>query len=155
MGLISWGLYWCIYGLKNQYAPNFPSECLESGMCIIVLNLLGKKKPYFCQMLLKIHPWGPAQANGSLKVCKKRSLFGVVLSALLSAPSKYSQVVPKRIRLGFCLLYPQPNTWFSNCFFLLKTEIHMYILNTEPFLCDKRGLRYMRNKIGVLIRWLW
>ena len=27
-------------------------------------------------------------------------------------------------------------------FFLLKIEIHAQILNTEPFLCDLRGLRY-------------
>ena len=78
-----------IYGLKNQYAPNFPSECLKPGVCVIALNLLGKKKHHFSQISLKIHPWGPAQANGSLQVCKKRSLLGVVLSALLSTPSKY------------------------------------------------------------------
>ena len=57
-----------IYGSKNQYSPNFPSECQKPGVCIIVLNLLGKKKSYFSQMFLKIHPLGPAQANGSLQV---------------------------------------------------------------------------------------
>ena len=34
-------------------------------------------------MFLKIHPRGPAQANGSLQVCKKWSLLGVVLLTLL------------------------------------------------------------------------
>ena len=36
----------------------------------------------------------------------------------------------------------------SESFFLLKTEIQMQFLNTEPFLCDIRGLRYLQNKIG-------
>ena len=34
------------------------------------------------------------------------------------------QGVPKKIRLGFCLISRQPSTGFSNRFFLLKTEIH-------------------------------
>ena len=46
------------------------------------------------------------------------------------------QGVPKRIRLGFCLISRQPMIGFSNRFFLLKTEIHTVILNTEPFLYD-------------------
>ena len=51
-------------------------------------------------------------------------------------------------QLGFHLLSQQPSIRFSNLFFfLLKTEIHMYILNTEPFLCDLRWLRYLQNKL--------
>ena len=69
--------------LENQNAPNFPSECPKPGVCIFVLNLLRKKKTFFSQMFLKIHPWGPDQANGSLQVCKKWSLLGVVLLTLL------------------------------------------------------------------------
>ena len=46
------------------------------------------------------------------------------------------QGVPKKIRLGFCLISRQPMIGFSNRFFLLKTEIHTVILNTEPFLYD-------------------
>ena len=45
----------------------------------------------------------------------------------------------------------QPSIGFSNRFFLLKTEIHMQILNTKPFLCNFRGLRNLQNKIGFLI----
>ena len=30
---------------------------------------------------------------------------------------------------------------------LLKTEIHMKILNIEPFLCNFSGLRYLQNKM--------
>ena len=86
---IAHNIYIYIYGLKNQYAPNFLSECLKPGVCIFALNLFGKTKTYFSQMFLKIHPRGPAEANGSLRICKKRSLLGVVLSALLSTPSKY------------------------------------------------------------------
>ena len=34
-------------------------------------------------------------------------------------------------------------------FFLLKTEIHnKQVLNTEPFLCYFRGLRYLTKKWG-------
>ena len=49
----------------------------------------------------------------------------------------------------------QPNIGFSNCFFLLKTEIHTQILNTKPFLCEFLGLRYLQNIMGFLIRWFW
>ena len=36
----------------------------------------------------------------------------------------------------------------ANRFLPLKTEIHRQILNTEPFLCDFRQLRCLRNNIG-------
>ena len=36
----------------------------------------------------------------------------------------------------------------SKPFFLLKTEIHIKMLNTEPFLGDIRGLRYFQTKTG-------
>ena len=65
------------------------------------------------------------------------------------------QGVPKKIRLGFCLISRQPGLGFSNCFFLLKTEIHTQILNTKPLLSDIRGPKYLQNKIGFLIRWFW
>ena len=31
-------------------------------------------------------------------------------------------------------------------FFLLKTQIHMKVLNIEPILCNSRRLRYLQNK---------
>ena len=38
-------------------------------------------------------------------------------------------------------------------FALLRvSEIHTQILNTKPFLCDSRGLRYLRNKMVFLTR---
>ena len=37
---------------------------------------------------------------------------------------------------------------FKIIFFLLKTKIHTHILHTEPFLCNKRGPRYLQNKMG-------
>ena len=40
------------------------------------------------------------------------------------------------LQLGFPLISQQPSIRFANHLFLLKTEIHKYILNTEPFLCD-------------------
>ena len=40
----------------------------------------------------------------------------------------------------------EPRNRFLNRFFLLKTEIHIKILNTEPILYDFRGLRYFQNK---------
>ena len=49
-----------------------------------------------------------------------------------------------------CWISQQPRNKFTNRFFLLKTEIHMKILNTEPFLCKFRGLRYLQNKM-----WFW
>ena len=65
------------------------------------------------------------------------------------------QGVPKKIRLGFCLISWQPSIGFSNHFFLLKTEIHTQILNTKPFLCDIKRPKYLQNKMGFLIRWFW
>ena len=43
----------------------------------------------------------------------------------------------------------EPRNKFLNCFFLLKTEIHLKILNTEPILCDIRALRYLQTKMGL------
>ena len=45
-----------------------------------------------------------------------------------------------------CLISPKPINKFANRFYLLKTEIHMEILNTESILCYFRGLRYLQNK---------
>ena len=45
-----------------------------------------------------------------------------------------------------CLISPKLRNRFLNSFFLLKTEIHVQILNTEPVLCFFRGLRYLQNK---------
>ena len=50
---------------------------------------------------------------------------------------------PKRnYHFTFCVLSQEPRNGFTNRLFLLKTEIQAQILNTEPFLCDYRGLRY-------------
>ena len=53
-----------IYGLKTQYAPNFPSECPQSGVCNFALIFFENIQPYFSQLFLKIHPPEPAQVNG-------------------------------------------------------------------------------------------
>ena len=37
----------------------------------------------------------------------------------------------------------------------MKTEIHTLTLNTQTFLSDFWGLRYLWNKMGFLIRWFW
>ena len=68
---------------------------------------------------------------------------------------KTIQGVPIKMRLGFCLISRQPNIGFSNRFFLLKTEIHTLMLNTQTFVSDFWGLRYLLNKMGFLIRWFW
>ena len=65
------------------------------------------------------------------------------------------QGVPKKMRLGFCLISQQPSAGFSNSFLLLKTEIHTQILNIKPFLWDLRGPRYLRNKMGFVTRQLY
>ena len=57
----------------------------------------------------------------------------VFLHFKLFLPQVYIQGVPKRIRLGFCLLSRQPGVTFLNCCFLLKTEIHTQILNPNHF----------------------
>ena len=61
----------------------------------------------------------------------------------------YIQGVPKRIRLGFCLVSQQPSIGFSNSFFHLKADIHTEILNTNPFLYNIRGPRYLQNEIRL------
>ena len=53
------------------------------------------------------------------------------------------------------LISREPNFGLSNVFFLLKTEIHTLVLNTQTFLSNFWGLRYLRNKMGFLIRWFW
>ena len=65
-------------------------------------------------------------------------------------PPPTIQGVPKKMRLGFCLISQQPSIGFSNRFFLLKTEIHTQILHTKPFLFDFMGRRYLRDKMRFL-----
>ena len=60
------------------------------------------------------------------------------------------QGVPKKMRLGLCLISRQPSVGFSNSFFLQKTKVQTQILNTKPFLCDLRGPRYLQNKMGFV-----
>ena len=50
----------------------------------------------------------------------------------------------------FCLIFQKPKSRITNCFFLLKAEIHTQILKTRPITCDTRGLKYLLNKIGFL-----
>ena len=57
---------------------------------------------------------------------------------------------PKKMRLLFCLISRQPNIGFSNHFLLLKIEIHSYIFNTKPFLCDIRGPEIFTKQNAVL-----
>ena len=64
------------------------------------------------------------------------------------------QGVPKKWTFCICSISKEPRNGFLNHFFLLKAEIHMYILNTEQFLCDIRGLRYIQNKIWFWNRWV-
>ena len=54
----------------------------------------------------------------------------------------------KNYHFTFCLVILEPKNRITNRFYLLKIEINAQILNTEPFLCDLRGLRYQQNKIG-------
>ena len=56
------------------------------------------------------------------------------------------QGVPKKWTFCICSISKELRNGFLNNFFLLKTDTHMYILNTEPFLDDIRGLRYIQNK---------
>ena len=56
---------------------------------------------------------------------------------------KLVQSVPKRMKLGFCLISRQPSIGFLNSFFPPEIEIHMQFLNTNPFLCDFWGLIYL------------
>ena len=56
------------------------------------------------------------------------------------------QGVPKKWTFCICSICKELRNGFLNHFFLLKTETHMYILNTEPFLDDIRGLRYIQKK---------
>ena len=67
------------------------------------------------------------------------------------SPQEKSRSLFSFILQGVFFISQQPNIWFSNRFFLLKTEIHTQILNTKPFLCDFLGLRYLQNKM----RWFW
>ena len=55
----------------------------------------------------------------------------------------------KNVRMFVCLISPKPMNKFPNRFYLLKTEIHMEILNTESILCYFRGLRYLKKQIKV------
>ena len=44
----------------------------------------------------------------------------------------------------------KPFNIFTNSFFLLKSQIHAQMINTEPILYDFRQLRYPQNKMRLL-----
>ena len=56
------------------------------------------------------------------------------------------RVFKKNVRMFVCWISPKPINRLLNCYFLLKTEIHMWISNTKPILCYFRGLWYLQNK---------
>ena len=87
----------------------------------------------------------PLCAYSKISLITKKPTCGGVF--LLIIPIEFLQGVPKRIRLGFCLISQQPCIGFSNCFYFLKTEIHKQILNTKLFLFDIWVLRYLQNKM--------
>ena len=53
-------------------------------------------------------------------------------------PSNLQGISKKNCTLLILQIFRGPSIVFSNCFFLLKTEIHMLILNTKPFLYGAR-----------------
>ena len=59
------------------------------------------------------------------------------------------RVFKKNVRMFVCWISPKPINRLLNCYFLLKTEIHVWISNTKPILCYFRGLRYLQIKTGL------
>ena len=79
------------------------------------------------------------------KVNKVKKFKGISVSKLQGDSKKtqeFSLIIRTAVAYELC-------HGITNPFFLLKTEIHMQILNTEPFLCLFRGLRYLTNKMGL------
>ena len=54
----------------------------------------------------------------------------------------------KKLTFCICLRSQEPRNGFLNSFFLLKTDTHIKILSTKPFLCDIMGLIYLQIKMG-------
>ena len=74
------------------------------------------------------------------------------ISGIFRVYLKYIDIqgVSKKTPEFFCItrivVTCKPCNGNTNCFSLLKTEIHLWMLNTEPFLCHIRGLRYLKTK---------
>ena len=75
---------------------------------------------------------------------------------LMLISTQVEVVVEVGVELGnsICLIFLEPRNRLLNCFFLLKTQIHMKILNTEPYLCNIKGLRYFYHPEGWLLN-IW
>ena len=58
-----------------------------------------------------------------------------------------SKKTPEFSFITIIVITCKPCNGFTNCFFLLKTEIHGQILHTEPFLCYIRKEGYLKNKM--------
>ena len=58
-----------------------------------------------------------------------------------------SKKTPEFSFITIIVITCKPCNGFTNCFFLLKTEIHAQILHTEPFLCNIRKQGYLKNKM--------
>jgi len=59
------------------------------------------------------------------------------------------QVVPQRVRPFFFFISQQLSIGFATCLFILKTLIHIQILNT--FLCDSRSSEYAWMKYTLWV----
>ena len=109
-----------LYSNHYNYAPNWPHH-----------NYRGNAQPPIIWKSRVIH----------MKGCSTKNLMKTWITWITTGRLK------KTAQMFVCLISPEPMSRFLNRFFLLKTEIHMKILNTEPILCDFRGLRYLQNKM--------
>ena len=111
---------------------------------LIVVVLLGKTGTVFCHKLVN-QSW---LFLYYLFYACQQSDSGACLEIYSNHFSvKLPGVLKKNIALYISQISQQPSIGFSNSFFPLKTEIHMQILYTKPFLCDLRGPGYLQNKM--------
>ena len=83
-------------------------------------------------------------------VCDYRNKNKIIFKLYLYFIQGVSKKTPEFSCIRRIVVTFEPCNGFTNCFFLLKTEIHTQILNTEPILYDFRQPRYLPNKMGLL-----
>ena len=67
--------------------------------------------------------------------------YYVIYSTVKGCKSELNILTPQKICLVTKKLIYKPS-------YLLKTDVYTHNLNTEPFLCNIRVLRYLKNKSG-------
>ena len=139
--------------LRWAHQPQWPSQ-----QCLLLFESQIPNLPWLSSflhacnihayILTKPHPPKIASNLGRCKVTSNTLLLLWSLQTFHNPSYVPTGCLKKNVPVFILQIFRKPSIGFSNCFFLLETEIHTQILNTKPFLCNIRGPRFYKTKCG-------